>query len=176
CVGVPRRGAGRSRSPSWCRRTRWPRACAKRAGTWLDFERPADSLPSPSEELPLETPLQTTTAGPDATDPAPSGEPLAFDVAVAGGGVGGMALATRLARAGHRVAVVERTRPGTFRVGESLDWEAPVFLGRLGFDVSRWVEEGKATFKGGAVVSNVAQPRVRAEIGFSLPFRALMRL
>jgi flavin-dependent dehydrogenase len=61
-------------------------------------------------------------------------------------------------------------------VGESLDWEAPVFLGRLGFDVERWVAEGKATFKGGAVVSNVAQPNVRAEIGFSAPFRFLMKL
>ncbi|HEX2485440.1 MAG TPA: tryptophan 7-halogenase [Myxococcota bacterium] len=124
----------------------------------------------------MDTPPQTTTAGPDASSPAAAGEPLAYDVAVAGGGVGGLALATRLARAGHRVAVVERTRAGTFRVGESLDWEAPVFLGRLGFDVSRWVEEGKATFKGGAVVSNVAQPRVRAEIGFAAPFRFLMTL
>jgi flavin-dependent dehydrogenase len=117
-------------------------------------------------------PHATTPAEPRAATPAAA--PLAYDVAVAGGGVGGLALATRLARSGHRVAVVERTRAGTFRVGESLDWEAPVFLGRLGFDVSRWVEEGKATFKGGAVVSNVAQPNVRAEIGFSAPFRFLM--
>jgi halogenation protein CepH len=99
-----------------------------------------------------------------------------YDVVVAGGGVGGLALASRLARQGRSVAVVERTEPGTFRVGESLDWEAPVFLGRLGFDVARWVEEGKATFKGGAVVSNTSQPRVLAEIGFSLPFRILMTL
>jgi flavin-dependent dehydrogenase len=108
-------------------------------------------------------------------EPQPQDE-TRFDVVVAGGGVGGLALATRLARQGRRVAVVERTEPGTFRVGESLDWEAPVFLGRLGFDVARWVEEGKATWKGGAVVSNVAQPNVRAEIGFSAPFRALMTL
>jgi flavin-dependent dehydrogenase len=99
-----------------------------------------------------------------------------YDVVVAGGGVGGLALATRLAREGRRVAVVERTEPGSFRVGESLDWEAPVFLGRLGFDMERWVAEGKATWKGGAVVSNAAQPRVLAEIGFSLPFRTLMKL
>ena len=102
--------------------------------------------------------------------------PGSYDVVVAGGGVGGLALATRLARQGRRVAVVERSEPGTFRVGESLDWEAPVFLGRLGFDVARWVEEGKATAKGGAVVSNTSQPGVLAEIGFSLPFRTLMTL
>jgi len=107
---------------------------------------------------------------------AEGGAEPGYDVVVAGGGVGGLALATRLARQGRRVAVVERTEPGTFRVGESLDWEAPVFLGRLGFDVARWVQEGKATFKGGAVVSNTSQPRVRAEIGFSAPFRALMAL
>src|SRR5262249_23798717 len=76
---------------------------------------------------------------------AKAGDAPEYDVVVAGGGVGGLALATRLARQGRRVAVVERTEPGTFRVGESLDWEAPVFLGRLGFDVGKWVDEGKAT-------------------------------
>jgi flavin-dependent dehydrogenase len=99
-----------------------------------------------------------------------------YDVVVAGGGVGGLALATRLGRQGYRVALVERTEFGEFRVGESLDWEAPVFLGRLGFDVKQWVSEGKATYKGGAVVSNTGQPDVKAEIGFSVLFRTLMRL
>ena len=115
-------------------------------------------------------------AGPAAAGTEGRALALDYDVVVAGGGVGGLALATRLARQGRRVAVVERTEPGTFRVGESLDWEAPVFLGRLGFDVTRWVKEGKATAKGGAVVSNTSQPGVLAEIGFSLPFRALMTL
>jgi len=121
-------------------------------------------------------PPQPTQPSMEDAGARPEDGPLHFDVAVAGGGVGGLALATRLAREGRRVAVVERAEPGTFRVGESLDWEAPVFLARLGFDVERWVAEGKATFKGGAVVSNAAQPGVRAEIGFSAPFRALMTL
>ena len=102
-----------------------------------------------------------TAGGAGGSGPV-AGEVLAFDVAVAGGGVGGLALATRLARQGHKVAVVERTQAGTFRVGESLDWEAPVFLGRLGFDVSRWVEEGKATFKGGAVVGQITGARPKS--------------
>src|SRR5579871_2203824 len=58
-----------------------------------------------------------------------------WDVVVAGAGIGGMALAIRLARQGYRVALVERRTPGTFRVGESLDWEAPVYLKRVGFSV-----------------------------------------
>jgi flavin-dependent dehydrogenase len=99
-----------------------------------------------------------------------------YDVVVAGGGVGGLALATRLGRQGHRVALVERTEFGEFRVGESLDWEAPLFLERLGFDMKQWVTEGKATYKGGAVVSNTGQPNVKAEIGFSMLFRALMHV
>ena len=85
-------------------------------------------------------------------------------------------MAVDAAREGRKVALVERTEFGVFRVGESLDWEAPVFLGRLGFDMQRWVSEGKATWKGGAVVSNVAQPNVKAEIGFSVLFKTLMRV
>ena len=77
-----------------------------------------------------------TEAAEGGTRPA-AGEALAFDVAVAGGGVGGLALATRLARQGYPGRASSSAAGGQFRVGESLDWEAPVFLGRLGFDVSR---------------------------------------
>jgi halogenation protein CepH len=99
-----------------------------------------------------------------------------FDVVVAGGGVGGIALATRLARRGHRVVMIEKRPPPEFRLGESLDWEAPVYLKRLGLPVERWPAEGKATVKGGAICTSSAQPGVEAELGFHPIFRALMAL
>ena len=64
-----------------------------------------------------------------------SGAAERYDVVIAGGGVGGMALGTRLARRGYRVVMVEKRPPPEFRLGESLDWEAPVYLRRLG---PRW--------------------------------------
>jgi flavin-dependent dehydrogenase len=99
-----------------------------------------------------------------------------YDVAIAGAGVAGLALATELARAGHRVVAVEPAPPGAFRVGESLDWEAPILLARLGHRVERWVEQGKATVKGGIVTTSASHPGERLEIGHSPTFRALMRL
>lgn len=97
-----------------------------------------------------------------------------FDVVIAGGGVGGMALGTRLARRGFRVVMVEKRPPPEFRLGESLDWEAPVYLKRLGLPVEQWPAEGKATWKAGAVCTSSAQPGVEAELGFSPVFKALM--
>ncbi len=101
---------------------------------------------------------------------------MQHDVAVVGAGIGGIALALRLAREGRRVAVVDPTPAGTFRVGESLDWEAPVYLERLGFSIDRWVAEGKATYKRGAVATSATRPGVEVEIGFSPFYRLLMRL
>jgi flavin-dependent dehydrogenase len=98
------------------------------------------------------------------------------DVIVAGGGVGGMALAARLAARGRRVVLVEAKPPPEFRLGESLDWEAPVYLRRLGLPVDAWVPQGKATEKAGAVCTSSAQPGVEAELGFHPVFRALMKL
>lgn len=98
------------------------------------------------------------------------------DVVVVGGGVGGVALATVLARRGRRAIVIEKKPPLVFRVGESLDWEAPIFLRKLGVEVDRLVAEGKSTYKNGAVCTNPAHEGVQAEIGFALPFRALMHL
>jgi menaquinone-9 beta-reductase len=99
-----------------------------------------------------------------------------IDVVVAGGGVGGIALALTLARRGRRVTVIERRPPLAFRLGESLDWEAPIYLRRLGVEVARLVEEGKATWKPGAVCTNPSHPGGEAEIGFSWPFRASMTI
>ena len=105
-----------------------------------------------------------------------SGAAERWDVVIAGGGVGGMALGTRLARRGHRVVMVEKRPPPEFRLGESLDWEAPVYLKRLGLPVEDWPAQGKATVKGGAICTSSAQPGVEAELGFHPVFRALMRV
>ena len=103
-----------------------------------------------------------------------TGRPI--DVVVTGGGVGGVALALTLARRGRRVTLIERKPPLAFRLGESLDWEAPIYLRRLGIEVRRLVEEGKATWKWGAVCTNPSHPGVRAELGFSWIFRACLNL
>jgi flavin-dependent dehydrogenase len=105
-----------------------------------------------------------------------SGAVERYDVVMAGGGVGGMALGTRLARRGYRVVMVEKRPPPEFRLGESLDWEAPVYLKRLGLPVEQWPAQGKATPKGGAVCTSSAQPGVEAVLGFHPFFKALMTL
>ncbi|MEP7119516.1 MAG: tryptophan 7-halogenase [Byssovorax sp.] len=97
-----------------------------------------------------------------------------IDVVVVGGGIGGIALGITLARAGRRVTVIERKPAGTFRLGESLDWESPILLRRLGVEVRDLVADGKATWKPGAVCTNPSHPRIEAELGFSPLFRAAM--
>lgn len=99
-----------------------------------------------------------------------------YDVVVVGAGIGGMALATRLGRRGHRVAIIEPTAPGTFRVGESLDWEAPVYLKKLGLCSKQLVKTGKATWKGGAIATNSEQPGVQAIFGFGPVYTFLQGL
>ena len=59
------------------------------------------------------------------------------DVAVLGGGLAGLAVATSLARRGLAVVCIEpRPEPGV-SVGESLDWSSPQLLLELGFDPER---------------------------------------
>ncbi len=99
-----------------------------------------------------------------------------YDVVIAGGGVGGMALAARLAGRGFRVVMVEKKPPPEFRLGESLDWEAPVYLRRLGVPVDDWIPQAKATSKAGAVCTSSAQPGVEAALGFHPAFKLLMAL
>lgn len=56
----------------------------------------------------------------------------AFDVAIVGAGPAGSALALQLARAGARVALIERQRERAFRVGETLPPAIAPRLQRLG--------------------------------------------
>lgn len=97
-----------------------------------------------------------------------------WDVVVVGSGLGGIALSILLSRLGYRILIIERNAIGHFRVGESLDWEAPIFLKRLGLPIEKLVTEGKATYKHGAIASSVSQPGIEARFGFSLLFKILM--
>jgi flavin-dependent dehydrogenase len=99
-----------------------------------------------------------------------------WDVVIAGAGVGGMALSILLAKQGYKVVMVERKPPIFFRLGESLDWEAPVFLKRLGLPIEKLVEEGKAVYKHGAIASSAYQPGVEASFGLNFIFKFLMTL
>lgn len=68
-------------------------------------------------------------------------------VAVLGGGLAGLALATRLARRGVDVLCIEPESAVHARVGESLDWSSPALLADLGFDACTLLAEGLATRK-----------------------------
>jgi flavin-dependent dehydrogenase len=58
--------------------------------------------------------------------------PANFDVAVIGGGPAGCAAAIRLARAACSVAILDKSRPGAFCVGETLPPQAPGLIAELG--------------------------------------------
>ena len=55
-----------------------------------------------------------------------------YDVVVAGGGPGGAALATFVARAGHRCLVLEQTKFPRYHIGESLIPHTHGIFDRLG--------------------------------------------
>jgi FAD-dependent halogenase len=82
--------------------------------------------------------------------------PEQFDVVVAGGGPAGASAATILAKAGHRVLVLEKERFPRFHVGESLlpaGWE---LWDRLG--VTAAIEHGGFVVKQGANFGMFNQP------------------
>jgi flavin-dependent dehydrogenase len=69
---------------------------------------------------------------------SPSGEGV-FDVALAGGGLAGLALAIQLAKAGYRVAVFEKEKYPFHKVcGEYISFESWNFLEELGIPLSDW--------------------------------------
>ncbi|MCB2078123.1 MAG: hypothetical protein KDE55_10550 [Novosphingobium sp.] len=79
----------------------------------------------------------------------------AFDAIAVGGSLAGCAFAMTLARAGRRVALIERTHGAQPKVcGDFLSAEAVVLLGRLGLDPSSLGGHAIGTFRmavGGAV-------------------------
>ena len=86
-----------------------------------------------------------------------------FDAIAIGGGLAGCAFAITMARAGRKVAVIERTRVALPKVcGDFLSAEALVLLQRLGIDPDRLGGHGITTFRMGLNDSVVDAP-----LGFS---------
>lgn len=72
---------------------------------------------------------------------------IVCDVAVLGGGLAGLAVATSLARKGIAVVCIEPEAEVGIRVGESLDWSSPRLLRELGFDPERLIADHLGTAK-----------------------------
>jgi flavin-dependent dehydrogenase len=86
-------------------------------------------------------------------------------VIVAGGGLAGAAAAAALARAGVKVALIEREPAPTHKIcGEFLSIEAQESLARLGFDIGTL---------GGHPITRLRLVRGARSIAADLPFRAL---
>ena len=99
----------------------------------------------------------------------------AYDVIVIGGAVAGYAAAIVLADKGHSVAVLDKDLTGPSHLGESLDWETPAMLDRLGIDLEALLEQDEATIKAGAVASHSVIAG-RATIGFHPVYGVLMAM
>lgn len=76
-----------------------------------------------------------------------TGPLIECDVAVLGGGIAGMAVATALARQGRAVVCIDPDPEFDGRVGESLDWSSPALLADLGIERAGLLERGVATRK-----------------------------
>ena len=70
-----------------------------------------------------------------------------YDAVIAGAGMAGLAAGLLLARAGHRVVLIDPKPFPRSYVGESLDWSAPLLLRRLGFPCDGLVAAGIGTYK-----------------------------
>jgi len=99
----------------------------------------------------------------------------AYDVVAVGGGVAGYVAAIMLADEGLDVALVDKDLSGPQFLGESLDWETPRLLDRVGIDLDELIARDEATVKQGAVASHAALAG-RATIGFHPIYRVLMAL
>jgi flavin-dependent dehydrogenase len=98
----------------------------------------------------MSTSLQSTQAVPSSfPNPEKGLEP---EVLVLGAGLGGLAAALELSRQGWRVTIVEKEPPPWHRVGESFDWETPLFLERLGLNLEGLRERDILTTKPGVII------------------------
>lgn len=100
-----------------------------------------------------------------------------YDVAIVGAGLGGLAAAIFLQKAGLSVLCIECEPFPRARVGESLDWSSPRLLQELGLPREFLIDEGIATYKRNIQVSPfggspwIAQPEEwfrRRPLGFEI--------
>lgn len=117
---------------------------------------PADGAATPTETNAAET-------APESAGEMPTAEPLRYDAVVVGGGLGGLATATRLVLGGFRVLCIEPDEFPHDRVGESLDWSAPGLLDGLGVPSSKMLADGYATPKRNIEIVATDRPRYTAQ-------------
>ncbi len=89
----------------------------------------------------------TTTEVTSGTAGAPEAATRTCEVAVVGGGIGGLAACIHLRRAGVDVVCIEPDPFPHDRVGESLDWSSPRLLAQLGVPRESLLADEVATLK-----------------------------
>lgn len=94
-----------------------------------------------------------------------------FDVAIVGAGPGGAAAATHLARAGHRVVLIDKSRfPREKVCGDGLTPRAVKALHDLGIDTSgpEWARAAGLRILGGGVSLELPWPEISSFPGYAL--------